>query len=108
MKQKLLLHLFFFAFFFRSIGGVAQVVNTSDSLALVDLYNSTAGAGWTNHTNWLTTASVSGWYGVTTLNGRVTQLSLTQNNLTGTLPASLGNLSAMAYLALDQNQLSGS
>jgi hypothetical protein len=108
MKRKLLHYLFFFAFFLRSISGAAQVVNMQDSLALVDLYNSTTGSGWTNHTNWLTTASVSGWYGVTTLNGRVTQLSLAQNNLTGTLPASLGNLSAMVYLALDQNQLSGS
>ena len=40
-------------------------VNTQGSLALVDLYDSTGGVSWTKHTNWLTTAPVSTWYGTT-------------------------------------------
>ena len=108
MKQKTLLLLYLFAFILRSLSGAAQVVNTQDSLALVDLYNSTNGPGWSNQTNWLSTASVSTWYGVTTGSGRVTQLTLSGNQLKGVLPASLGTLSALVYLQLDLNQLSGS
>ncbi len=32
--------------------------------ALVALYNSTNGAGWTISTNWLTTNTPSNWYGI--------------------------------------------
>lgn len=38
-------------------------VNVKDSLALVDLYNSTDGAHWTNNSGWLK-GSVSSWFGV--------------------------------------------
>ena len=34
-------------------------VNVNDSLALVDLYNSTNGPNWMRNTNWLTEAPVS-------------------------------------------------
>ena len=85
-------------------------VAKSDSLALVDLYNSTHGASWTNKTNWLVAGqSVSTWYGVTiTGKGRVTQLKLTQNNLVGTIPSSIGNLTALTKMDLWSNKLSGS
>ena len=79
----------------------------TDSLALVALYNSTNGPGWTNKTNWLT-GPVNTWYGVTVSNGRVNYLSLQNNNLNGTLPSALGNLSALGYLNLGNNKLSGS
>ena len=46
-----------------------------DSLALVELYNSTGGAGWKNNEyKWLSSSSVSEWYGVTVTDGRVTGL----------------------------------
>ena len=38
----------------------------TDRAALVALYNATSGANWTISTNWLTTAALSEWYGVTT------------------------------------------
>jgi hypothetical protein len=88
------------------MSGAAQAVNTQDSLALVDLYYNTNGPGWVNQTNWLSLASVSSWYGVTTVNGRVTQLSLTGNGLTGTLPGSITSL-PLNFLNLRFNQLSG-
>jgi Secretion system C-terminal sorting domain/Leucine rich repeat len=107
MKQKPLpLLYFFFLIFLRSMNGMAQAVNTQDSLALVDLYNNTNGPGWANKTNWLSLASVSRWYGVTTVNGRVTQLSLTGNGMTGTLPGSIASL-PLNLLNLRFNQLSG-
>ncbi len=106
MKQIPLLFLCFFTIFLRSFNGAAQAVNTQDSLALVDLYNSTNGPAWTNQTNWLSAAPVSTWYGVTTVSGRVTQLSMTDNGLKGTLPGSLTSLPLTA-LNLRVNQLTG-
>ncbi len=83
-------------------------VPESDSLALVALYNSTNGAGWTNNTNWLQPGqSVSTWYGITVYNDTVEQIRLINNNLTGTLPDALGNFSNLKYLDLQRNQISG-
>jgi len=91
-------------------GPSSSQVNSKDSLALVDLYNSTNGANWNNHTNWLTLNPVSTWYGVTVGNGRVTRLTLGPppygNNLNGTVPSSLGKLSMLTCLDLSFNKLS--
>ena len=81
-----------------------------DSLALVDLYDSTNGASWTNHTNWLTTSPVSSWFGVKVQSGRVISIRLgldVGNNLVGSIPSSIGNLTNLDTLELFSNQLSG-
>ncbi len=85
-------------------------VNVSDSLALVDLYNSTNGANWNKHTNWLTTSPVSTWFGVLTDEfNRVNDLELSGNNLVGTLPPSICHLTELLYfLNLNNNKISGS
>ena len=87
---------------------VKAQVNTQDSLALVDLYNSTGGINWSNNTNWLTIAPVSSWYGVTVSSGRVTKINFNLNQLTGSIPTSIGNLSKLTALILRFEQLSGS
>ncbi|WP_317171698.1 putative Ig domain-containing protein [Spirosoma profusum] len=74
-----------------------------DYQPLVDLYNATGGAGWTNKTGWLTGCSPCGWYGVTCTNGQVTELSLLNNNLVGTIPASLSGLSGLTLLEIGNN-----
>ncbi|MES2731915.1 MAG: leucine-rich repeat domain-containing protein, partial [Bacteroidota bacterium] len=84
-----------------------RTVPESDSLALVALYNSTNGANWKTKTNWLT-GKVNTWYGVTVDDGRVKGLNLASNQLIGSLPVSLGNLSALTSLNLEWNKLSGS
>jgi serine/threonine protein kinase len=75
--------------------------------ALVELFESTNGAGWENNTNWLQTKAAGDWYGVEVSNGHVKSLSLSLNQLTGTIPASLGNLTYLTELWLDTNQLTG-
>ena len=65
----------------------------TDRAALVALYNATSGPNWTISTNWLTTAALSEWYGVTTdVDGRVTRVSR-PNELNGELPVELGDRS---------------
>ncbi|GAB4038615.1 hypothetical protein GCM10028774_37460 [Spirosoma jeollabukense] len=81
--------------------------SSPDYQPLVDLYNSTNGANWVNKTNWLTGCTPCGWYGVTCTNGRVTGLNLINNNLVGTLPASLSVLTTLQSLELGANALTG-
>ncbi|MEO9474425.1 MAG: LamG-like jellyroll fold domain-containing protein [Cyclobacteriaceae bacterium] len=74
---------------------------------LMDFYNSTNGDSWVDNSNWGTDAPLDDWYGVDTNEGVVTTLSLAANNLTGTLPASLGSLVSLDYLLLFNNAITG-
>ena len=77
----------------------AAAQQNDDKAALEALYD---GANWTNSTNWKTSADLGQWYGVTTnSNGRVTEIRLYQNNLTGTIPTQLSNLSNLIFLVLE-------
>jgi Leucine-rich repeat (LRR) protein len=89
-----------------SFSTLSSPLLAEDSLILVELYNSTNGTQWTNKTNWLT-GRVSTWYGISVSNGRVTSILLNNNKLSGTLPASIGNLSALTRLHLYVNSLTG-
>ena len=79
---------------------------TPDRDALVALYDATEGHNWTTQTNWLTDSSIDAWHGVTVEDGRVAGLSLWRNNLTGTLPPEVGNLTNLKDLFLS-GQLRG-
>ena len=76
--------------------------------ALVALYNSTDGANWSNNSGWMDTNTPCNWYGVTCSAGHVTGLSLGSNQLIGSIPAQLGNLTNLQDLYLQNNQLIGS
>jgi hypothetical protein len=98
-----------------SLGAVAYDCSTHQSQipqteceALVALYNSTGGPAWSTNTDWLVTDKPCSWYGVGCSAGSVSRLDLPSNNLTGTLPAALGNLSNLVALWLHWNQLTGS
>ena len=81
---------------------------TSDSLALVALYNSTAGTNWFVDWN-LNQPVCTPWTGVELDDsGYVITIQLSGNNLTGTLPPEIGNFSRLSSLQLDNNNISGS
>jgi len=81
----------------------AQAANVNDSLALVDLYNSTNGPNWGENEGWLYW-SVKNWYGITLdSNGRVINIALGGNALIGGIPSSLGNISNLQALDLGGN-----
>ena len=84
--------------------------SAGDRVALVALYNSTGGANWTRKDNWLSNRPLGEWDGVIAhiYNGRVRNLQLINNNLTGSIPTQLGNLTEMIQLDLHHNDLSGS
>ena len=85
-----------------------QTAAELDRAALEALYDSTDGANWTNSTNWKIDDDLGTWYGVLVdSDGRVTHLNLADNNLVGTLPDELGNLTSLTALTLNENQLTG-
>ena len=87
---------------------LAQGSMAGDRAALVALYNATDGANWANNTSWLSDDALRDWYGVSTdSNDRVLTLSLYNNQLTGTIPPELGDLSELDTLYLDGNALTG-
>ncbi|MGK0363734.1 MAG: Leucine-rich repeat (LRR) protein, partial [Saprospiraceae bacterium] len=94
------------------------VCTNLDKPALIDLYESTNGQNWTN--TWdTTTCNVCDWYGITCdESGRVFCIDLDGgnnctaedsdgNNLVGTLPSSLENLTFLENLHLSHNSLTG-
>jgi Leucine-rich repeat (LRR) protein len=81
--------------------------------ALLDFYNATGGTQWNQNTGWAgatrgSAKSVSGWYGIAVdAQGHVVGLNLSQNNITGPLPAALSKLKCLTQLSLQSNKLTG-
>jgi hypothetical protein len=79
----------------------------AECAALAELYRASGGLGWAQQAHWLQEPDVSLWAGVTVEEGRVVGLDLAHNRLSGPLPASLGDLTALRSLRLNDNALSG-
>lgn len=84
--------------------------------ALKDLYDSLAGSGWTNKTGWpaagswpasATSTQMDAWFGIVVTGGDITEINMSNNNLTGKIPASIGNLTKLKNLYLLTNKLNG-
>lgn len=86
-------------------------IPAAECAALQALYSSTNGPAWTNtvanDAPWFTTGPACLWKGLVCESGHVVSLSLPANNLSGPLPAALGDLAALTTLDLGDNLLSG-
>ena len=88
-----------------------------DWFALKDLYNDANGNNWNNQTNWTMVSAnsfppancnLANLYGVSLTNGRVSELILSNNNLSGSIAPEIDNLTALSKLWLYNNNLTGS
>ena len=92
----------------RAAVSLPQYCNEVDVTALESLYEATGGADWRNSGGWLASPALNEWYGVESDSlGRVVSLDLTNNELSGELPAELGHLSEMTGLRIGNNPLTG-
>jgi len=95
---------------FAAVPIASAAVPASQRDALVAVYNATGGASWTNRTNWLGAPGTEcTWFGVSCdeAQSNVTGLELFENNLRGSIPAAIANLSKLRDLQLYNNHLTG-
>ena len=73
-------------------------------VALAWFYNATLGQQWRDNSNWLSEVPLHAWHGITvdTL-GRITEVNLSDNRLSGPLPGAIGNLEDLKHLDLSKN-----
>jgi RHS repeat-associated protein len=116
--QKTLRVGLFCCIFFLGTGALAQnvVPDQQEFDALKALYDNLGGSAWTNKTNWplqgnwpatATAAQMDTWFGITVTNGDITGIDLRLNNLTGSIPASIGQLEKLYSLYLYDNKITG-
>ncbi len=102
----------------RSLAGWYETLGNSDPLpcipvtadrdVLVEFYNATGGPNWGVKRNWLSDKSLNTWQGIITdAEGYVTEFFMPWNNLTGSVPPRLGDLSRLEVLGLYANELTG-
>ena len=80
-------------------------ISSAECVSLLELFHSTDGANWKNNGGWNVTHTPCSLYGITCENHGVTQISLYENQLTGTIPNF--NLPNLQELYLNSNQLTG-
>ena len=72
------------------------------------MFNAMNGESWDNNGNWLSSELIGDWYGVfADAEGRVVELHLHNNRLSGEIPPELGNLAILTELGLDRNRFGG-
>ena len=74
----------------------------------VTLYYSFGGETWANSNFWLSNFNECGWNGITCdVNGGITGIALSSNNLQGTIPFEISLASNLEYLQLGENNIQG-
>ena len=101
----------------EAVGQISATVNfegsyvgstSEDRDALTTLYGRMSGGLWRNSLNWRTDRPLDQWHGVVTNGeGRVTQLTLVANNLSGSIPPEISAMKELAHLNLAGNRISG-
>ncbi len=91
-----------------SSASLAQVTSP-DCATLLDIYNSTSGTSWVHSFGWTNISDCCVWYGVQcdADDKRVVSLNLSNNGLSGVLPASISNLKRLKILILSHNKMHG-
>ena len=74
---------------------LAVSATAGDRDALAAFYDAAGGEDWRRSEGWMTDAPLGDWYGVQTVEDRVTAINLSGNGLGGTLPYQVGDLSAL-------------
>ena len=81
----------------------------TDRQVLEAFYHAAGGPNWEQNDNWLSEEPLGLWHGVSTnIDGRVTELRLQRNGMSGSIPPELGDLAYLRLLMLHTNQLTGS
>ena len=93
----------------RHNGTGMQCPPLSEREVLESLYRNAGGNHWRRSTRWLSSAPLGEWQGVVTdAAGRIVDLRLAYNRLSGSIPTELRELSQLRFLDLSANDLSGS
>lgn len=106
MKTSKLFFLTFLAFGLSfNVVQAQDEVSQREVIALLELKAKTKGHLWTHQ--WDQSQPISTWYGVTIKDGKVVGLDLSNNNLQGKLPITIGNLRHLESLNLSGNKIEG-
>jgi len=80
-------------------------VSEREVIALLELQSRTKGHLW--KVKWDRDTPISEWHGVTVKDGKVVALDLSDNNLQGKIPLTIGNLRYLEHLNLSNNAIEG-
>jgi len=115
--NKLTLFTFLIIYLISQIQLSQAQCHMDDWAVLKALYESTDGDNWTDRTGWdvlidkqnspPVNCNLESLYGITLVNGRVHNLTLSSNQLNGNIPSEIGNLTNLYYLSMLNNQLTG-
>lgn len=93
-------------------------ISPAERAALIELYNSTDGDNWDDNSGWkdppldadgfAMPGTENTWFGINVAADQVVGIDLSSNNLTGNIPAEIGNLVFLESLSLQFNNLTGS
>ncbi len=81
-------------------------VSFKECVGVVDIYNNTDGQNRTHTNNRLTSTNIGTRYGITTSAGHVTEINLSNNNLTWSIPLNIRELSYMTTMNISHNAIS--
>ncbi|MEZ4874735.1 MAG: hypothetical protein R2793_04625 [Flavobacteriaceae bacterium] len=94
----------FLSFFLASCSLFAQLP-ANEMAALTDLYQSTNGDQW--KVSWPLDKPVTQWEGITVSHNHITEIRMLFNNMEGTIPASIAQLTELKVLELSFNKING-
>ena len=79
----------------------------SECQALSAIHASLGGANWVQGADWLGSAAPCAWTGITCEAGSVSKIEINEDNLSGSLPAEVGNFSELIVLDIQDANTSG-